>query len=103
MTILTDSGCVTAEAHDFLAESNLMVLESNHDVETLHFCRYPYHLKRRILSDVGHLSNETAGKEICRILKETDCEDVPTVLLAHSSHETKFSWYSPGLLSKKSL
>ncbi len=90
MTILTDSGCIGEDAHQLLSDSQLMVLESNHDVGALHFCRYPYSLKRRILSDQGHLSNEAAGKEICRILRESEGEEIPTVLLAHLSHETNF-------------
>ena len=38
------------------------MLESNHDVEMLKCGTYPYPLKRRILGEYGHLSNETASK-----------------------------------------
>ncbi len=72
LTILTDSGYVTGAAHEMLLKSQLLVLESNHDVETLKFCRYPYVTKRRILSDEGHLSNETAGKELLKILQQRE-------------------------------
>lgn len=92
LTILTDSGYVTDEAHELLVDSNLIVLESNHDVDTLQFCNYPYNIKRRILSDFGHLSNETTGKELCKVLDEGKWGllETPTVLLAHLSKETNF-------------
>ena len=39
-----------------------IMVEANHDVEMLLAGPYPYHLKRRILSDYGHLSNENSAK-----------------------------------------
>ncbi|MBR6015334.1 MAG: MBL fold metallo-hydrolase [Firmicutes bacterium] len=92
LTILTDSGYVTEEAHEYLVDSNLIVLESNHDIDTLQVCSYPYELKRRIMSEFGHISNETAGQELCRILKDGKWGllEKPTVLLAHLSKETNF-------------
>jgi len=59
--ILTDTGYVTAEAADTLRGVALLVLESNHDVESLTSGPYPYYLKQRILSDRGHLSNDAAA------------------------------------------
>lgn len=38
-----------------------MVIESNHDVRMLQNGAYPYYLKRRILSDKGHLSNDACA------------------------------------------
>ena len=46
-----------------------MLLESNHDVRMVEYGPYPYNLKRRILSEIGHLSNEDCGKAIVNILK----------------------------------
>ena len=39
----------------------LVVIESNHDVRMLQNGGYPYYLKRRILSNTGHLSNEACA------------------------------------------
>ncbi|MBO4915793.1 MAG: MBL fold metallo-hydrolase [Oscillospiraceae bacterium] len=47
--LLTDTGYVTREAADTLAGVELLLLEANHDIETLKNGPYPYHLKRRIL------------------------------------------------------
>ena len=65
--ILTDTGCVTPEAEAALAGVELLLLESNHDVQWLQSGPYPYPLKRRILGDRGHLSNDAAAEFACRM------------------------------------
>jgi phosphoribosyl 1,2-cyclic phosphodiesterase len=55
--LATDLGCIT-EAVEYNARGcDWLVLESNHDEELLKLGPYPWHLKRRVLSDQGHLSN----------------------------------------------
>ena len=58
---------VTPEAEAALAGVELLLLESNHDVQRLHNGSYPYPLKQRILSDRGHLSNDAAAEFACRM------------------------------------
>ena len=53
----TDTGCITPELTAGLEGAELALIEANHDVEMLKNGPYPYPLKRRILSDKGHLSN----------------------------------------------
>jgi phosphoribosyl 1,2-cyclic phosphodiesterase len=59
--VLTDSGYVTEEASAVLDGVRLLVLEANHDVDRLRGGPYPFYLKRRILGDTGHLSNDAAA------------------------------------------
>lgn len=59
--VLTDTGYVTPQAQQALTGVDLLVLESNHDVECLRSGPYPYSLKARILSEQGHLSNDAAA------------------------------------------
>ena len=59
--LCTDLGCVTDEVFDAMCGVQAAILEANHDVELLRHGPYPYPLKRRILSDRGHLSNEACG------------------------------------------
>lgn len=59
--IATDCGVLTAEAADALAGCTVLGLEFNHDVTMLERGPYPCHLKRRILSAHGHLSNDDAS------------------------------------------
>ncbi|MGG7164731.1 MBL fold metallo-hydrolase [Clostridium ihumii] len=67
--IATDLGCFSDEIKDILNSVDVLLLESNHDVEMLKFGPYPYVLKRRILSEVGHLSNEACGNAILELIK----------------------------------
>ncbi len=81
--LLTDSGCVTAEARAVLPGVALAVLEANHDVETLRSGPYPYYLKERILSPAGHLCNEDAAAFAVTLAAAGAGE----IVLAHLSRE----------------
>jgi len=60
--ILTDLGHVTKLALERVRQSNVLVLEANHDVKMLQECvNRPWSLKQRIMSRHGHLSNEAAA------------------------------------------
>lgn len=80
---LTDTGCVTEDAARVLTGVDLLLLEANHDVETLRNGPYPYHLKQRILSRHGHLSNETAAEFALHCARHGTRD----ILLAHLSAE----------------
>lgn len=58
MSVATDMGHITKQVLGALSKSEAVLIESNHDVTMLENGRYPYFLKKRILSDKGHLSNE---------------------------------------------
>lgn len=60
--VATDIGHMTDEIMRSLTGCDLVMLESNHDVGMLENGAYPYYLKRRILSDRGHLSNEACAE-----------------------------------------
>ena len=81
--ILTDTGFVTDAARESLPGVDMLLLEANHDVETLQYGPYPYFLKRRILGDEGHLSNDAAA-EFARLAVQSGTRDI---LLAHLSKE----------------
>lgn len=68
-SVTTDFGIYTEEIRDNIKDSEVILLESNHDVNMLKFGPYPYTLKRRILSEVGHLSNDDCGKAIVDLIK----------------------------------
>ncbi|MGL5243581.1 MAG: MBL fold metallo-hydrolase, partial [Sarcina sp.] len=71
-SIVTDIGTFTEEIKRNVTDSEVILLESNHDVEMLKFGPYPYELKRRVLSEIGHLCNEDCGKAIVDILNIND-------------------------------
>jgi len=86
ISLLTDTGWVNNNIKDAIKGSSLYLLESNHDVEMLKVGKYPWYLKKRIMSDVGHLSNDDAGKLITEIA--TGKGEV--VLLGHLSKENNY-------------
>ncbi len=80
---LTDTGYVTDEALEVLPGVDALLLEANHDVETLQSGPYPYHLKQRILGAEGHLSNDAAAEFALRCVRSGTRD----ILLAHLSAE----------------
>ncbi len=82
IAVATDLGTVTDEIRERLAECDLVMLESNHDIEMLVNGWYPEDLKQRILSDVGHLSNDAAAQTL-RYLAERG--RLRTAVLMHLS------------------
>ena len=87
IAIVTDTGYVTEDIFRAIRGAEALVIEANHEKNLLLYGRYPYPLKRRILSDQGHLSNEDCGAALCRFLREINREKVPRVVLAHLSSE----------------
>ena len=93
VTIITDTGVATKQMLSIAAKSDLLVLEANHEVNILHCSSYPYELKRRILSDYGHLSNDAAAEfiyEVDKLRKNGGGEnksEKQKILLAHLSKE----------------
>lgn len=61
IVLITDTGYVSDRMKGTISNADVYVFESNHDVSMLRMGRYPWSVKRRILSDVGHVSNEDAA------------------------------------------
>ncbi|MEH7123478.1 MBL fold metallo-hydrolase [Bacillus sp. JJ1503] len=61
LVLITDTGYVSDRMKGLISNADAYVFESNHDVQMLRMGRYPWSIKRRILSDVGHVSNEDAA------------------------------------------
>lgn len=85
--VVTDTGFISEEIFENIKDTDLLVLEANHERNILLYGRYPYSLKHRILSDLGHLSNEAAAECLIRMLRERDRFRTPRVILAHLSRE----------------
>lgn len=81
--IATDLGHFNQYTIDHLLDLDAVLLESNHDLRMLETGPYPWYLKRRIMGDFGHLSNENAGRLVNHILNEK----LRYILLGHLSKE----------------
>ena len=68
--ILTDVGSVTDDVKQAISKADYLVIEANHDVEMLENGPYPAYLKKRILSDSGHLSNDLCGRVLAENMSE---------------------------------
>lgn len=84
--LATDIGHVTQEILKALSGSDAVVIESNHDVDMLMMGSYPYALKRRVLSDHGHLSNADCAELAATLAKK----GTKHFVLAHLSKENNF-------------
>lgn len=86
VAVVTDLGEYTDYTVSHLQNLDAVLLEANHDVRMLQAGVYPYYLKRRILGSHGHLSNENAGRLLCRILHD----NLKSVFLGHLSKENNY-------------
>ena len=69
VSIATDLGCMNESIMRNLAESDLIMLESNHDIDMLRQGAYPFMLKQRILGKNGHLCNDDCAESIATLAK----------------------------------
>ncbi|WP_420852996.1 MBL fold metallo-hydrolase [Staphylococcus lutrae] len=67
-TMITDTGYVSDRMKGMIRGSDAFMFESNHDVDMLRMCGYPWKTKQRILSDVGHVSNEDAAHAMTDVI-----------------------------------
>ncbi len=79
----TDTGCVTETMLDNLSGCRTALIEANHDPERLLSGPYPFYLKKRILSERGHLSNGDSAGLACTLASR----GTRTLVLGHLSRE----------------
>jgi phosphoribosyl 1,2-cyclic phosphodiesterase len=60
--VVTDLGYLPALVKHHIRDSDALVLESNHDLEMLKVGPYPWHVKQRVMSRTGHLSNDCVSQ-----------------------------------------
>lgn len=84
--IATDLGTYDEYVVTHLQDSNLLLLEANHDVNMLQVGSYPYMLKQRILGSKGHLSNMVSASLLCKLLHEK----LQHVILGHLSKDNNY-------------
>ncbi len=84
IVVATDLGEMNDRVLEALKTANLVMVEANHNVEMVMSGRYPYPLKRRVVGNQGHLSNENCALAAIEAVQRGS---VSTVLLAHLSRE----------------
>jgi phosphoribosyl 1,2-cyclic phosphodiesterase len=85
VAFVTDLGYITRLVSDRVRGADVLIIESNHDVEMLKICpRYPWSLKQRVLSKHGHLSNAA----VAEFLQRDFDGGAAHIVLAHLSKNT---------------
>ena len=83
VAIVTDLGYMPASVRDHIRDCDVLMVESNHDLEMLRVGRYPWSVKQRVMSRVGHLSNAALAEFFA-----SDYDgNAAFVVLAHLSEE----------------
>lgn len=72
----TDIGCITETVIRGLSGADVALIEANHDIRMLQTGAYPHYLKQRILSDRGHLSNDSSAKLAGILYEQGTCRFV---------------------------
>lgn len=83
MTLATDIGQLTDEMIPYLLKAHHLIIESNYDEEMLRTGSYPYHLKQRITSGRGHISNRQTAEFLAKNLKS----HLRNIWLCHLSND----------------
>lgn len=81
--VFTDIGAPCEGIDEHLPMCQLVFLESNYDMDMLRNGRYPDHLKHRVISGHGHLSNVQAHEIVSRLMPE----NLRAIFLSHISHD----------------
>jgi len=83
LVYMTDTGYFPMKKYDIISNAEAYVIESNHEVEMLLESNRPWLLKRRILDDEGHLSNEDSANLLLNLAGDR----TKVIILAHLSEE----------------
>ncbi|QKY70805.1 MBL fold metallo-hydrolase [Lentibacillus sp. CBA3610] len=83
VALVTDLGYVSERIKRTVEDADAYIFEANHDVGMLRMGRYPWNVKRRILSDSGHVSNEDCGLALGDLISNR----TNRIYLAHLSQD----------------
>jgi len=94
--IVTDIGILTPPVKHYLQNINLLMLESNYDLDMLVNGTYPENVKLFIMGELGHLSNREAGESLVELIGD----ETKHVLLSHISQDNNTQTLAYGTVSK---
>src|SRR5699024_12865452 len=75
IALVTDLGYVSEHIKKTVENADAYIFEANHDIRMLQMGHYPWSVKRRILGDSGHVSNEDCGLALSDIIYNTTLSD----------------------------
>jgi phosphoribosyl 1,2-cyclic phosphodiesterase len=96
VSVMMDTGCVTDEMLQAMANSNIYVFECNHDEDMVVNGDYPDVTKSRVLADTGHLSNEAAAAALSKLIKGNG----ERIMLTHMSSNNNMPAIAEGTVKR---
>ena len=94
---VTDTGYIKSKYFKLLKNREVYFMESNHDIEMLTHGPYPDYLKKRVLSDEGHLSNNQASYYLSKLVGDK----TKYIILAHLSEDDNKEELALSMLDEK--
>src|SRR5579871_2872370 len=101
--IATDLGYIPESVKYHLRRSHLLLLESNHDLDMLKVGPYPWQVKQRVMSRVGHLSNLVASDYLGQELDSTTAHVILGHLSEHNNHPAIVETLAARALAERGL
>src|SRR4029077_11855265 len=111
----TDLGYIPASVRDHLRGCDVLVVESNHDVEMLRVGPYPWSVKQRVMSRVGHLSNDALAEffasdydggatyvVLAHLSEQNNHPEIARAAAEHALRERQGLWQNRVLLASQS-
>ncbi|HET7627683.1 MAG TPA: MBL fold metallo-hydrolase [Bacillales bacterium] len=83
LALATDLGYVSDRIKGTVRNADSFIFEANHDINMLMSGKYPWNVKRRILGDLGHISNEDSAEALAEVIGD----QTNKVYLAHLSKD----------------
>lgn len=99
LAYITDTGYVNNKYFRLLHNLDMYLFESNHDIELLQHGPYPAWLKKRVLSDEGHLSNKLASFYLSRLVGDK----TKKIILIHLSETNNLESIAMETINNKFL
>jgi phosphoribosyl 1,2-cyclic phosphodiesterase len=83
IAVVTDLGYIPESIHFHVDGAHVLLMEANHDLEMLRVGPYPWSVKQRVMSRMGHLSNLS----MCDFLRDRFDHATPHLILGHLSEQ----------------
>jgi phosphoribosyl 1,2-cyclic phosphodiesterase len=101
--VVTDLGYIPESIKFHLRHTDLLLLEANHDLDMLKVGPYPWSVKQRVMSRVGHLSNKGMAEYLAEDLDSSTANLVLGHLSEHNNHPAIAQMFAAQALEQRGL
>jgi phosphoribosyl 1,2-cyclic phosphodiesterase len=101
--VVTDLGYIPESIKFHLRRTDLLLLEANHDLDMLKVGPYPWSVKQRVMSRVGHLSNKGMAEYLAEDLDSSTANLVLGHLSEQNNHPAIVNMFASQALERRGL